>query len=152
MAGCKSEAHRQKIAEAIRRWHAERLAHGILPPFTGHKLSKEHKRKFVAAGRRWRRKYAPKGEDHPLWLGERGSYGAKHDWIRRHYKKTGTCELCKRAVGTVQYKGTEWANISGEYRRDRADFMEACHRCHARHDQNLRKKFGHTLMRRKPLS
>jgi hypothetical protein len=51
-------------------------------------------------------------------------YSAIHVWMLTHYEKAGECVECgKRGK-------TDWANISGEYHRDRADFRELCRSCH----------------------
>ncbi len=52
------------------------------------------------------------------------SYGAVHVWMLKYHRKAGRCEYCGK-----QGK-TDWANISGKYRRDRSDFRELCRSCH----------------------
>ncbi len=91
------------------------------------------------------------GEDHPMWkqkhsvetknkmsiakLGKKigpvptkysdsPGYMAVHNWMRRHYPKSGFCETCK------EERVTYWSNISGKYIRDRKDFWELCVPCH----------------------
>jgi len=78
------------------------------------------------------------GPAHPLWRGDNAGYGALHSWVARHRKKTGVCEDCGRYFGTKGVRGTQWANISGEYRRDLADFRELCRWCHAAFDLGRR--------------
>lgn len=51
-------------------------------------------------------------------------YQAIHYWLRHRFRKTGFCEECKKACRT------HWANISGEYHRERDDFREICSSCH----------------------
>lgn len=51
-------------------------------------------------------------------------YMAVHNWMRRHYPKTGFCEVCG------EEKLTYWSNISGDYHRLREDFWELCVPCH----------------------
>lgn len=56
--------------------------------------------------------------------------GSVHSWLSRHCKKTGVCEHC-------QSRGrTEWAFLRhGDlYTRNRQDYIELCHGCHARFD------------------
>jgi hypothetical protein len=81
------------------------------------------------------------GEKSRRWKGEDASYVAKHMWIAKHYGKANKCIMCH----TDSCKRYEWANISGEYRRDIEDYMELCPSCHRKHD--LRKsdhcKHGH---------
>jgi hypothetical protein len=69
------------------------------------------------------------GERARRWLGDKAGYSAMHMWIRQEYGKASKCEKC----GTTQGK-YEWANISGEYRRSREDYMELCPSCHHRMD------------------
>lgn len=77
-----------------------------------------------------------KGEDHPNWKGDSVSYVALHAWVYRHKRRTGTCERC----GTQPHPfrdgrpATQWANLSGQYRRDLADYAELCLRCHNEQD------------------
>ncbi len=60
----------------------------------------------------------------PRDLPEECSYGAAHIWLRRHHVKTGNCEVCS------EKRHTQWANISGNYKRNRDDYWELCVPCH----------------------
>jgi len=71
------------------------------------------------------------GELHPRWLGDAVDYKQLHKWVSRRRERTGTCEQCgtvpvPRADGRA---GTDWANVSGEYRRELDDYRELCHAC-----------------------
>ena len=55
-------------------------------------------------------------------------YFIAHKWIYKNYKKTGVCELCGK------YVKTEWSNKSGDYRQERDDWQELCHKCHSWYD------------------
>ena len=82
------------------------------------------------------------GEESRRWKGDKASYVAKHMWIIKHYGKASMCEKC----GTVTASRYEWANISGEYRRESSDYMQLCPSCHRKMD--LRKpycKHGHNF-------
>lgn len=72
------------------------------------------------------------GANARAWKGEDASYYAKHMWIAKHYGKASCCEnpKCK----SVNPKRFEWANISGEYHRDREDYKQMCPSCHRRMD------------------
>lgn len=83
-----------------------------------------------------RNKTGPKNHN---WK-ERPGYQSIHIWLRKHHPKTGICERCKRAVGTKGPGGTHYANISGDYRRDRSDYRELCSSCHKLYD--IRRKRG----------
>lgn len=69
-------------------------------------------------------------EKHPQWKGEKPGYFAVHYWIRRHWDKPNKCEHC----GTTEAKRFEWANISGEYKRVRGDWLILCTSCHHIYD------------------
>lgn len=70
------------------------------------------------------------GPAHPLWKGDEVSYVQLHQWVERHRPKTGACSGCG-ATGCR----TEWANVSGEYRRDLDDWVELCVSCHRKADR-----------------
>lgn len=71
-----------------------------------------------------------RGHDHPNWKGERAGYVSKHAWMRRTFGTPRLCEHCN----TTEDRRYEWANISGEYKRDRADWLRLCKPCHAIYD------------------
>ena len=75
-------------------------------------------------------------EKHPNWKGEKASYEAKHAWVKGHFGKPSFCEGCS----TQQAKQFDWANISGEYKRKRSDWIRLCISCHVRHDRNYLKR------------
>ena len=91
----------------------------------GRQFTDEHRANIGAAKR---------GSRSPVWKGDAAGYMAKHHWMRRHFEKQGVCEECGR-VGK-----TDWANLSGEYRRDREDYAEMCRSCHFRRDYALKAK------------
>lgn len=61
------------------------------------------------------------------WKGDAVGYYGVHDWMTSRYGQPKHCEECGSTDPRKRY---EWANISGEYRRDRADFRRLCKRCH----------------------
>jgi hypothetical protein len=71
-----------------------------------------------------------KGEEHGNWKGDDVGYDALHDWVKRNKPRTGICEACGKKPRTW----THLANVSGEYRRDVADFIELCASCHKKRD------------------
>lgn len=73
----------------------------------------------------------------PFMYADDPGYMAVHNWVRRHHVKTGTCEACGDVPDNGGH-GTNWANISGEYRREREDFWELCIPCHRMFDWILR--------------
>lgn len=71
------------------------------------------------------------GAQHPQWKGDAASYSAVHRWRSRNCLKSGVCDQCG-----VTGKRTDWANVSGEYRReDESDWLELCRSCHYRRDR-----------------
>lgn len=72
------------------------------------------------------------GEKSRRWKENDASYSAKHHWILKHYGKASKCEKC----GSKNCKRYEWANISGEYKRDISDYMQLCPSCHRKMDLN----------------
>ncbi len=91
----------------------------------GKRLSEATKQK-IAAGR--------VGEANWQWKGDRAGYSALHKWVQRYFGKVGTCEFC--GVKRV----TEWANKTGKYLRDRADWLELCIKCHRKYDKFFKKR------------
>jgi hypothetical protein len=66
------------------------------------------------------------GEENPAWMGDNAGYSALHKWLYNHKEKTGICEHCGKKPKTR----TEFANLSGEYKRDINDYGELCSSCH----------------------
>ena len=82
---------------------------------------------------RFVRGHHAKGERGSAWAGDQVGYSGVHRWLQKHYPKSGLCEQCS-AIAGVNCRRTEYANISGEYRRDRIDYRELCPSCHRRLD------------------
>jgi hypothetical protein len=69
-----------------------------------------------------------------LWKGDAVGYSGIHRWLYINFIKLGYCAFCEK-------EGlTEWANISGEYRRDIEDFIELCSTCHGKFDSKEKLK------------
>jgi hypothetical protein len=83
-------------------------------------------RRFV----RWH--HLPSGENHHSWQGENVGYAALHLWVAKHKVRIGVCEQCG---AHPDGRGTEFANVSGEYRRHVDDYVELCNSCHKDFDQ-----------------
>lgn len=77
------------------------------------------------------------GARNPNWRGDEVGYIGLHIWLRRHKTRTGVCERCGATPSPMKGMsvGTDFANKSGEYRRDVDDFWELCQVCHARVDR-----------------
>lgn len=69
-------------------------------------------------------------KNHYLWKGDNVGYSSLHAWVR---KKLGTPSKCKHCGTTTAVK-FEWANISGEYKRELTDWIRLCKACHNKYD------------------
>ena len=96
-------------------------------------LSEESRKRMSV----WKDKF--EGES-PHWKGDKVGYTGLHIWIKQWYGNPISCEHCgvqgkKVFSGGNRYRWTiEWANISGDYLRDRNDFIGLCKSCHMRFD------------------
>jgi len=83
------------------------------------------------------------GEQSRNWKGDKAGYVALHMWIVKNYGNANCCENvdCK----SKNPKRFEWANISGEYKRDREDYIMLCPSCHRKKDKGNYCKNGHYL-------
>jgi len=70
------------------------------------------------------------GTQNGNWKGEEATYSAKHTWMRTNFGTPSFCEHCK----TTENRRYHWANISGEYQRERSDWLRLCVPCHKRND------------------
>jgi len=77
------------------------------------------------------------GPKNSAWKGDDVGYTGLHLWIYRQLGKAKTCIRCGKS-GTG--KQIQWANISGEYKRDVSDFEPLCASCHKK--QDYFRKFG----------
>lgn len=65
------------------------------------------------------------------WKGDKASYSAIHHWVNTNFGRIMSCEDC----GNTSLKRYEWANISGEYKRERSDWKRLCRKCHNKLDK-----------------
>lgn len=97
---------------------------------SGSKHTDESKKKISASLRDMTAEQARR------WKGQQAGYHAVHIWLTKHYDKGNHCEECL----TTEYSRLEWANISGEYLREREDYRVLCPRCHRLMDNKKRKE------------
>lgn len=78
-------------------------------------------------------------------------YTSTHQWIYLHFGKANQCKHCGKNEGYF-----EWANISGEYKREIEDWVPLCKPCHLKFDnvpkrswETRRKKYGSNGMANK---
>jgi hypothetical protein len=83
----------------------------------------------------WIKKGEKIDDKHPNWVGNDVGYNALHTWIHRKLGKACKCEDCGK---TEAPKGKsyffQWANISGNYKRDLTDWKQLCSVCHRKYD------------------
>lgn len=68
------------------------------------------------------------GEKNVNWKGDKVDYFCLHKWISYHLGPAKKCEFCGSE------KNVEWANKSGEYKREFSDFIQLCKKCHCEFD------------------
>lgn len=73
------------------------------------------------------------------WKGDKAGYHAVHLWLSKHFSKPDACEQC----GKKDFSRLEWANISGEYKRDISDYKALCPSCHRLMDIGDKCRKGH---------
>ena len=117
-----------------RQRHSAATRSIISKSLTGRKLTSEHRATLVKAARR--------GPDNHQWKGDDVSNKGLHAWVKRHKERTGVCEHCGKKPKPIYQGttfGTEFANVSGQYRRDVNDYIELCKPCHDKFDGRERK-------------
>ena len=72
------------------------------------------------------------GKNNHKWKGDDVGYNGVHSWLVRRYGQPNKCDKC----GTIKSKRYEWANVSGQYKRDRNDYQRLCVKCHRELDGN----------------
>lgn len=76
------------------------------------------------------------GEENPRWKGSNISYRSLHNWVVYHLGRAIKCTECgldETPEGKKRY--FDWANISGEYKRDLEDWKQLCKLCHKAFDK-----------------
>ena len=118
---------KQEDKDRISKWMSERYANGEKIGF-----KKGNKFGYARAGSK---RLDMVGVKNLNWLGEDAGYGSKHKWISYNFGKASECQniLCKGE----NLKRFEWANISGDHKRDRSDYIQLCVPCHRRWDMGL---------------
>lgn len=74
-----------------------------------------------------------RNENNPMWLGDKVKMSGLHDWVYVRLGNPSKCELCSTTEDRVYH----WANKSGEYRRDIADWLRLCVPCHRKYDGSM---------------
>jgi len=109
---------------------SEQCLRAAIAANTGRKrvCSEEHKTKLSAKARLREKKVGPAAAN---WKGDAVGYTALHSWVSRAYGCAAECEHC----GDENAAAYDWANVSGEYKRERSDWLRLCRSCHMRFDK-----------------
>ena len=70
-----------------------------------------------------------KGISDSQWKGEKAGYRTIHHWVQKNKGKPIICVDC----GSM--RNVEWANISGNYKRELTDYKSLCKSCHNFYDR-----------------
>lgn len=121
--------------------------------FPGNKFEKGNKFAFQKGNDPWNKnltketderikRYGEKmsNELHWKWKGDEVEYRALHAWVERQLGKPTKCEHCDK--DNLVGQQINWANKSGEYKRDITDWIRLCVKCHRKYDNQLKKQYG----------
>lgn len=72
------------------------------------------------------------GERNVKWKGDMVGYNALHTWVHRILGKANKCTAFDCLKKSKRF---EWANKSGDYKRDANDWLQLCKVCHAKYDR-----------------
>lgn len=128
---------------------------GMTPWNKGKKLSKEHcdnlSKSHIGQEGFFKGKKRPEltGKNHACWKGDNAGYEAIHNWMYRTFGKADKCEnpeckyprLSRKGKMMLAPKKYHWANKTGNYLREREDWLMLCPSCHQFYDDkfNIRK-------------
>jgi len=73
-----------------------------------------------------------RGENNVNWKGDEVTYNSLHFWVRGNFGQPNECEHCND--NTKKSRSYQWANKSGDYKRDRDDWLRLCVSCHKKYD------------------
>ncbi len=100
------------------------------------------KRPEISAMKLGKKRPEISGKNNKNWKGDEAKYAAIHMWLRGNFGFPDTCEHCGKSGLTG--KKIHWANVSGEYKRERGDWLRLCVPCHFTFDeQHLRERDYH---------
>ena len=75
------------------------------------------------------------GKNHYAWKGDKVGYNALHSWVVKYLGRPDTCEHCDKS-GLSGHK-VQWASKSHKYKRDLADWVRLCPKCHSIYDEKI---------------
>lgn len=133
----RSKEHCSNISKALKE-------KGIRPSFAGRKHTEESRKKIseslkgIPAWNKGIRGWREGADNHKNWKGDNVSYSGLHKWI---YRKLGNPSHCIQC-GCTGKRRYEWANKSGQYKRDLTDWLRLCKSCHKKYDNAMKRKAG----------
>ncbi len=75
------------------------------------------------------------GDKNWKWLGDEVGYHPLHQWVVRNLGKAIQCIKCGLLeIPENMKRYFQWANISGEYKRETEDWIQLCLKCHKEYD------------------
>jgi len=117
-----------KLENPVRYWLGRKIPVEIIERI------KATKRKNGKDGNKnYFRVHVFKGKNHKLWKGDKVGYQSLHTWIQRELGKPDTCEFCGKSG--LKGRFIHWANKSKKYKRDLADWLRLCAKCHYHYDR-----------------
>lgn len=81
-----------------------------------------------------------KGSSNINWKGDFVGYYALHCWIKSNFGKPVVCEFCGKTKGRLH-----WANKSGDYTRNKSDWIQLCPTCHYAYDKGMGFRKGNSI-------
>ncbi len=96
----------------------------------------------IKKGERLRKYFSPKFRSRVgkmgkgNWLGDDAGYSALHAHVNRYLGSPRLCAHC----GTTDAMLYDWANVSGQYKRDLSDWIRLCRSCHKKFDNGREDK------------
>lgn len=91
---------------------------------------------FVNGNKGWFTKGERSDSNHPNWVGDKVGYNALHTWVHRKLGPAHKCDECGRTeIPKGKQRFFQWANLSGEYKRDVSDWKQMCCVCHRKYDK-----------------
>jgi hypothetical protein len=100
----------------------------------------EDEKKRISIGMRGKntwakgRKLNGRGSKTVNWKGPNASYIVVHHWVERHLGRPRKCAKCATETAKIY----DWANKSGQYKRQLDDWIRLCRDCHAKYDKAVR--------------
>ena len=102
---------------------------------SGKIISEETKKRMSEAQKRIGNKPPIRiNNEHHSWKDDMACYGSKHTWIYRRFGQANKCENREEQILNFKCRNKtntfEWCNISGNYIRERSDWLKLCRSCH----------------------